>query len=632
MSIVVATPDGGTAEFPDGTSPDAMRAALRAKFGGGPAKDVARDIVAHGGTATGNVEVQSPLQRTISNIPGSAYNVAKGFVDTEIGAGKALINPNPMAKVSFLKELAVGTYEGLKQRYGKGLGEAIESDPVGVLTDVFSVAAGLRGGLRAGARGKTAAAPINVETAAAQRASAEVTQNLTADNATPAQVKDIGATRPGVAAPMDLGGENTLASVERLANTSQAAPEMRKFLTERQEGQLSRITSDLQSVSGTKRGAVQATKETMEKRAADAKPAYKTAYEAGDREIWSEELQRLTSSPAVQSSMQSAVTLWRDNAIADGYGAMNPASLDRPFTYHDPLTGKDEIRRGTTGGLLKFGKSVPVFPNLQFWDYTKGALDKMIDAEIRPDGTMTRRGRALTSIANQLRSQLDILVPEYKTARDVWAGPSEYLGALRDGRDILTKTESSDEMAANFNALSESSRQGYREAAVSAIINKLESNPTKIADFTRELRSPQMRKKILALLPNDEARQSWTKKLNFEVRSSELAGAGLKNSATARRLAMERNAVDLTDDLVLGVTKAAMSHGYVTQSLRALLNGYSKVRDRMRASTDREMVKILTGRGITKQPPKPTPIRNSLPISGPALGLTSSLSGAAPSQ
>lgn len=48
MTIRVATPDGGIAEFPDGTSPDIMRTALRAKFGGGPAKSVAQDISATG--------------------------------------------------------------------------------------------------------------------------------------------------------------------------------------------------------------------------------------------------------------------------------------------------------------------------------------------------------------------------------------------------------------------------------------------------------------------------------------------------------------------------------------------------------------------------------------------------------
>lgn len=49
MTIVVNTPDGGVANFPDDTSKDAIRNAMRAKFGGGPAKDVAQKVQSQSG-------------------------------------------------------------------------------------------------------------------------------------------------------------------------------------------------------------------------------------------------------------------------------------------------------------------------------------------------------------------------------------------------------------------------------------------------------------------------------------------------------------------------------------------------------------------------------------------------------
>src|SRR4029077_21286862 len=44
MPQYIATPDGGTVEFPDEMHPDQIRDVLRQKFGGGPAKSVAQDM------------------------------------------------------------------------------------------------------------------------------------------------------------------------------------------------------------------------------------------------------------------------------------------------------------------------------------------------------------------------------------------------------------------------------------------------------------------------------------------------------------------------------------------------------------------------------------------------------------
>src|SRR5206468_2845487 len=137
-------------------------------------------------------------------------------------------------------------------------------------------------------------------------------------------------------------------------------------------------------------------------------------------------------------------------------------------------------------------------------------------------------------------------------------------------RDIMRQP--AEDFTAEFNNLSAADKQGAREAIVSTVVSKLERNPTKLADLTRDLRSVDMRKKIAAIMPDQASRDSWTKRLNFEVKSSELVGAGLKNSATARRIAQMADAEGLVGDLVLGTAKAAATGGFRGEFLRAAVS------------------------------------------------------------
>src|SRR4029077_19645592 len=129
--------------------------------------------------------------------------------------------------------------------------------------------------------------------------------------------------------------------------------------------------------TGTQRTAYRAIEDTMAARREAATPLYQQAYADGDRAIWSPELERLSSAPFVQSAMRKAVTTWRNQAIADGYGAMNPGAIvDR-------------------GGLLTFtNRQLPAFPNIQFWDYTKRMLDDQVSTAIRAG--QNQKARTLT--------------------------------------------------------------------------------------------------------------------------------------------------------------------------------------------------------------------------------------------
>lgn len=384
----------------------------------------------------------------------------------------------------------------------------------------------------------------------------------------------------------DIGGKNVHGVLEHLAQTpGEAGTTVTRFLEKRQQEQINRLSDDLTKLTGSKRTAREAVDETIHQRRTESAPLWQQAYQEGDRAIWNPKLERLTASPDVQDAMHSAVRSWQTTQIADGYGAMNPgAKVDR-------------------GGILSFlhGK-VPVFPNLQFWDYTKGALDAQIEKEITADGTMTRRGRNLSIIVKQLLDVLDSEVGSYKAARDKWAGYQSHLNAIRMGKNFLSNKMPAEEKIAFFNDLSEADKQGAREGLVSAILGKWEGNAAKLPDLTRDVRSPGMRKVITAFMPNKEAAQKWDDRLAFEMQSSKMVGAGLSGSATYRRAAQAADESEMMGDLVW---ETIMGHkvSAATRVFRAISN---KWRANAIEKRNAESAKILTGKPEQYPFKKPT--------------------------
>ena len=357
---------------------------------------------------------------------------------------------------------------------------------------------------------------------------------------------------------------------ERLAQTSGAGRAIVKpALTKQQQGQLSRVSSDLGSLLGDPKSAVRATEETIAQRTKDAAPAYQKLYADGDRAVWSPELERLSGSDIVQGAMESAIKRWRDNFIADGNGgAMNPGAM---------------VERG---GILEMlhGK-VPVFPNIQFWDYVKRSMD---DAVRSTDPGSDLR-RTTTKLTAQMRTELDKQVPGYAEARNTWSGPTSYLNAVEDGRSILSRSESAEEMRANFNAMSESDKEGYRVGALSALRAQMSSDTAKAADMTKYLRSPAMREKIAAIMPTPEDAEVWHQRLGYEVSSSELTGQALGGPATARRLSQKEDADNLYADLAQNM----LSRGPKSAIWQAVMSGADKVRSAYRGKTDTALAKRL---------------------------------------
>lgn len=369
------------------------------------------------------------------------------------------------------------------------------------------------------------------------------------------QVDDLSRSRPGVATLADVGGENVRGLVERVAQTPGAGrTQIVPALTSRQRGQMSRLTTDLRSLTGTQTSAFKAIQETMEERANTAKPLYDAAMNFNAREV-----------PEI-------VQAWQ-RVTSTGWGKHVLSSPDLKKTLQTEY-GIDDIA------------NAPLMVLADAWK--KGADDLISDA-IKSGGN--NKARVLQGMRDDLVGVLDKHNQAYAKARDAWAGPSRYLQAIEEGRNILSTKVSADELAAALKAMPASEREGFKIGAISSIVGKMGNDPAKMADLTKYLRSPENQAKIAALMPDDAARAEFQKRLQFEIGSSELTSRALGNSATARRLAEQKDAENLMGDLILGAIGQTPPMGLIQR----MVGGVSaKVRDTFRSRSDAVLADLLT--------------------------------------
>jgi len=388
---------------------------------------------------------------------------------------------------------------------------------------------------------------------------------------------------PGTAMPADAGGENVRGLVERVAQTPGAGrSQVIPALTERQQGQPQRITDTLQELTkserdsfnraaedlgratGSKRTAFQAVEEAMAQRSRDAQPLYAKAYQ--EPVPWSHELEDLFKRPVMQEAYRAAERR-AGNEGRDFYGKFIDLKDDGTFTR----------------------QSVPSTGDLDF-------IKKTLDSKV---GTLERAGdyseaRVIKGIRTKLVDMMDAASPTYRQARAAWAGPSQFIEQVENGRSILSRNISAEELTANLGKLSPSELEGFRIGAVSAIVNKMGNDPAKMADVTKYLRSKEMRGKVAAMLPDDAARQRWSDMLDFEVNASGMAGRSLGNSATARRAAEMADADGIGGDLVLSALAGTPVGGLFSQFINKAGRG---LRDSLRSRSDQAVADALTQPG-----------------------------------
>lgn len=328
----------------------------------------------------------------------------------------------------------------------------------------------------------------------------------------------LGRDVPLVAA--DVGGQNVQAMARSAANSSpDARNALEAAINPRVETQKDRATDLVNWMTGGRSDALATGQDLEEIARRSNKGAYRTAYDAGDRPLWSPELERLSTSPEVTNAIKEAVTTGKSQAVAEGMGGFNP-----PINI--TADGRMTFNRGPNG--------VPTYPNLQFWDYARRNLSDDAKAAFRAG--RDSEGARLSTLAKSMNNELDNLVPQYADARQ---GAARFFGAdnaLEAGQKFLTSPMGNAEAQQAVNRMSPAERQLFREGFASKLNDAIQATPDRSNLINRAfLNSNQARDRIeLAMGPQNASRMEAFLRLEGMMQTTSRSIQG--NSTTVRQL------------------------------------------------------------------------------------------------
>lgn len=491
---------------------------------------------------TKKVEAERPYSSMAGNVAGAVA----------LPVGAALQAPTLPARIA--RGAAVGTATGAA--YGAGEGEGLTDSLTKAATGgaIGTVAGGLAPvalrGIEAAGRGiAQAVEPFTNKVRGFADPEAEAARRVTA-----AIARDYRNGDPGLAGRefreaaqagqpvnvMDLGGETTRAVARSAANSSpEARGTLNRAINDRFEGQGDRLTDWLnRTFHYPNAHAQQQAIDQVERNVNRA--AYARAYQAGDRDIMSPELERLLGAPAVADAMRSAVERGQNRAITQGFGAFNPR-----VTIEN---GVVRFNRGASGA--------PAYPNIQLWDYTYRELRDAGQQAFRAG--RNEEGGALTNLAQTMRGELDRLVPEYGNARGIAARFFQAENALEAGQNFVAQNFGNREARQAIARMSPQERQLFQDGFVSRYVETIQKVGDRRNVLNQINNSPAAREKIEIAIGPQRARELEAF-LRVEGVMDLARNAVQGNSTTARQL--------IEAGLAGGVTGGAATGDYSPGSL-----------------------------------------------------------------
>ena len=354
-------------------------------------------------------------------VVGGAAELAGAIAPAVINGGASLIPGASRALAQRIgpraAELLLGTKPTVGRMAATGAGTGAvtavgTSEQPGLELPAEAAKGAVLGGAGAGAVGaigKYVAAPAfaRLKTSlgfgsADRAADLAIAQALRKDGLTPDQaLAALQASQRGEMTLADVG-ENTAALLRR---ASAAPGESRRFvkgeLAGRELERVSRVSDDLRTLMSGSKDFFTDVQDLMKKRSSDANALYSAAYSAGPLfgPNTAPEIAKLKNLPSFDAAMRAGAKRMADQGV----------------DISDP--------RNTLRALHE----------------TKLALDDMIETAMR--GGQTNQAKTLIGMKERMLRDMERASPEYRIAREAYAGDSEMLAAMSEGKNIYGMPE-----------------------------------------------------------------------------------------------------------------------------------------------------------------------------------------------
>jgi len=308
-------------------------------------------------------------------------------------------------------------------------------------------------------------------------------------------------------------GENTAALLRRATAAPSPARAMAKSgLAGREMERIPRVSEDLRTLMSGSKDFYTDVLDLIKKRSDEADPLYKASWDSAPQftPTTAPDLARLQNLPSFREAMTG--------------GMKRMADLGIDIT--DP--------RNTLRGLHE----------------TKLALDDMIEKAMTSDRG-ANQARTLIGMKERLLADMEKASPEYRIARQAFAGDSELLTAMKEGQRIYALPEMDMRKLIDRFKDSPSEYDAFRAGISQAMLEKLRvAGPT--ADPTKSVLSRDAEQKLRRAFRDDAAFDEFKDRLMQEQRMLQTEKAGFRRTPLDTDLDQGASGVGAAANLMAG--------------------------------------------------------------------------------
>jgi len=503
----------------------------------GLARDIVRGVgetvplAAGGGAALRQIAGKLPAFTAGETAAATAANLAKQAGQTTVAA-----------------DIGLGTVSAAGQQVGEVFGGDVGGTVGALAAPLAVVATGgiLKMGVNAFRSFAKSLSNMSEDGASKLLATAMVREGLSPEDVV-AKITQLGPE----ALPADLG--TNFARLLRTASNEVPRIEGRAggVFAGRQAGQSTRILNALDDASGTSSLNVD---DEIVRLGDSLGPEINRLYAAArEREIFA------------TGKIKSILT--GDNSAARALRKIRTRIADKIAAGESiPDTGLTSERRVFINkqGLLEKEK---IKIGLDSIDLTKQELDDQIGAALRAG--RKNKARDIVRVKNALIAEADKLIPEYKRARNLFAGKAQMENAADLGRQFFKLNAR--EVQAFTQSMGDSERRMFKLGAKQAILDRFDATQINADLVKRVFGKGGDAKKLRSLFDSDEAFKKFSNAMEREANFIITRNAAQANSTTAKQIADRGASMNVIDDTraLLGDPVAATNRiGRIMAGLR----------------------------------------------------------------
>jgi hypothetical protein len=221
---------------------------------------------------------------------------------------------------------------------------------------------------------------------------------------------------------------------------------------------------------------------------------------------------------------------------------------------------------------------------IQIIDYAKQALDDIQREAIRQG--RNNIARQAGDLAKVLRSEADKLVPQYKQAREAFAGPAQVIDAMDSGATVFSKDMTPAQLKSAMGAMTASERDAFLQGARASLEAQM-GTAVNDALSLRNMFKKSWNEEKLRIVLGDKVANDLLSRISREATFGQTAHVVAGNSETAaRQAAMGEVAPELS--------RAYRPEGIIGAVLSAFDAARNSVRGVRQPKTNSKMAEMLT--------------------------------------